>query len=84
MKKRTKILTPEEQIAILHDSLRSLKSRCASLERKVKRLEAKDHAHEAEIEIARLERIAHDLADRWEEAEIEVLQLRQQLKGEAA
>lgn len=84
MKKRTKILTSEEQIAVLHDSLRSLKSWCASLERKVKRLEAKDHAHEAEIEIARLERIAYDLADRWEEAELEILHLRQQLKEKAA
>ena len=83
--KRTKRLTPDEQTWVNMRTInRQLRSRCASLERKVKRLEAACPCSEHEIEIAMLERMAHDLADRWQEAEAEVLRLRRLVERRAA
>ena len=80
---RTSPHTPAEQIALTRAKLRECRKLCASQARKIARLEAASPSYEAEIEIARLERIAYDLADRWEEAEMEVLRLRRQLRSVA-
>lgn len=83
--KQTKRLTPDERTWLnMRTVNRELRSRCASLERKVKRLEASCPCSEHEIEIARLERICKDIADRCQEAEAEVLQLRRLVEGRAA
>ena len=77
---RSTTITQAEQLARLKSSLRDYKRRCASLERKVARLESASPCQAHEIEIARLERICEDIAARWEEAESEVLALRKQMQ----
>ena len=67
------------QLATLRIALRTYRQRCASLERKIARLEAKSPCTEHEREIARLESRVIQIEDRWEEAEGEVLQLRKAL-----
>ena len=62
------------------DSLRTYKSRCASLERKCARLQADHPCVEAEREIAHLEERCTDLLGCCELAELEVLQLQRQLQ----
>ena len=84
MTKRNQPLSQAEQLATLRAHLHTLRGRCASLERKVKRLEAACPCSEHEIEIARLERFCTDLAQRWEEAETDVLRLRRLVEGRAA
>lgn len=80
MKRQTKRLTPDEQQwANMKDSLRALKSRCASQERQIKRLLSDNPQLESEREILRLEQRCSDLLRCCELAEIEVLQLRRQI-----
>ncbi len=78
MKKR---LTPDEQSLVnMRDTLRTLKSRVASLERQNARLLATDYQQTAEREIALLEERCTDLTRLCELAELEVLQLKRQLQ----
>ena len=82
MKKR---LTPDEQQVVnMRASLLTYKARCASLERKVVRLEAASPCQEHEREIARLEEHCTNLLRCNELAELEVLQLRRQVERSAA
>lgn len=73
---KTPSVTQDEQVRVLRAHLRTLRERCASLERKIARLEAVSPCSAHEIEISRLERFCTDLAARWEEAEQEVYRLR--------
>lgn len=80
---KTPIVTQAEQIARLRASLLTYKSRCASLERKCTRLEADHPCVEHEREIAKLEERCTDLLRVCELAELEVLQLRRQIRSVA-
>lgn len=81
MKKR---LSPDEQTTVnMKDSLRVLKSRCASLERQNKRLLSDNPQLEAEREILRLEQMVQDLTRLCLIAEDECLQLKKQQRNVA-
>lgn len=82
MRKR---LTPDEQTWVnMKNSLRTLKSRCVSQERQIKRLLAADYQLAWEAEIAMLEERCTTLLRCCEEAELEVLQLKRQLQRSVA
>ena len=72
MRRRTKEITPEEQLSLVRASLRTCKSRCASQEREIAKLTAKSPCTEHEKEIARLEQRCRDIEERWEAAELEI------------
>ena len=77
MRKR---LTPDEQTwQNMRDSLRTLKSRCASLERQNKRLLSDNPLAASEAEVMRLGTRCEELTRLIELAELEVLQLRRQI-----
>ncbi len=76
MKKR---LTPDEQTAVnMRDTLRTLKSRCASQERQIRRLLSDNPLAASEAEVIRLETRCEELTRLCELAEFEVLALRRQ------
>jgi hypothetical protein len=80
VRKQTRRLTPDEQQQLnMRDTLRTLKSRCASQERQIKRLLSDNPQIEAEREILRLEQRCEDLTRLCLLAEDECLQLRKQL-----
>lgn len=80
-----KQLTPDEQTwANMRSSLRMYKSKCASLERKVARLQADHPCVEHEREIAMLEERITALLHCVEQAELEVLQLKRELQRRSA
>lgn len=78
---RTPIVSQAEQIIRLKTSLRTYKSRCRALERKVARLEQASPTHQVcEREISLLLERIEEVQARWEEAEQECLQLKKQLQ----
>ncbi len=81
MKKR--LTTDEQQAVNMRDTLRTLKSRCASLERQNKRLLSDNPQLDAEKEILRLEQRCEDLTRLCELAEAECLQLKKQERNVA-